>query len=525
MAIDASIFGLANKPTVALANPMDQLNALAGAQNAVNQNRLFQGQAAVGRAYQQATQPDGTLDVNQLRSIIAADPTAAPAAQSANESAQSLGTSQQSMALRNMQAQNNALDSLSSLNGGAGPTHDQVMQTLQVGIKQGWLQPHNADAVLTGMPPGDDPQSMATRQHMIQTMGQQLSSAQERLQNLYGAPTVMGDGQQNQPGMVAGQLSPNRGAFVPSGAPIQQYPSRGDLLTQQPGIGPDGRPTVVPLGTRIQQQGRPDLAGPAGTPPGTVPSSLLPKGYTGRYAAPGAAPVAAAPGSPPMPASPDGSVPVGLAPGQAAEADAAVQHASQARDAANTYSTRMQPLLAAQQALANAKTGSGAEVLNTLRQTLQTFTPNMLDGFRPLLGSKEQDAAFDEARKYLTNYAANTPGANRSDAGGATAANANANVHISPLAAQQVVQAAIGMERMKQAQTMEFNESGMPGGQYDRFQSGLATKADPRAFAADLQTPDQRKAILDGPGRANYLASLRLGIKHGLVNIGTPGGS
>ena len=221
---------------------------------------------------------------------------------------------------------------------------------------------------------------------------------------------------------------------------------------------------------------------------------------------------------------------VGLPPGAVNEADASVAHASVARDAANTYQTRMQPLQAAQTALANTKTGSGAATLNTIRQRLESFTPAMLDGFRFAGGSVEADAAFDEARKYLTQYAANTPGGNRSDAGGQTAKDSNANVDISPMAARMVVQAAMGMERMKQAQTMEFNASGKTGGQYDRFQSQLATNADPRAFVSDMQTPDERAAIIGklraqkAAGNAaplnNYVSSLRLGMKHGLLPAG-----
>ena len=54
MSLDPSIFAQANKPSVALADPMQQLQQAATAQNAVNANRLFQAQQARGQLAQQA---------------------------------------------------------------------------------------------------------------------------------------------------------------------------------------------------------------------------------------------------------------------------------------------------------------------------------------------------------------------------------------------------------------------------------------------------------------------------------------
>ena len=223
--------------------------------------------------------------------------------------------------------------------------------------------------------------------------------------------------------------------------------------------------------------------------------------------------------------APGGAVAHGLAPGEQQEAEQSVAHLGAEREAANSYQNRMQPLLSAQAALADAKTGAGTDTLNRVRQLVGTFTPDQLSGVRSFigLGSAHGDASFDEARKYLTNYAANTPGANRSDSGAATAAHANASVEISPDAAKQVIKAAIGMERMRQAQVLEFqSDPGRTGAQYDRFQADMATKADPRAFMADQQSPAERAALLGGMNasqRTNYLASLRLGMKHGLVSL------
>lgn len=519
MAIDASVFAQANKPTVALQNPNDVLLQTAQAANAVNQNRLFQANQARGQLMQQAIDPStGQFSPTAFNRLLAQTPAAALAAPEAVGQSQGLMGSQNDLATRQNQFMSQSLGAV--LATPDAQLHDAAANAMTRAVSAGLLPPEQAMRQMIMLP--NDPAQL--RQHLTQVQMSLLPPGAQQ-EATYGTPSTQSDGQSIQSGTTA----PARlgGGFTPNST-TQVYPSRSQLVGQQTGVDASGAPTATTTADRLRQQGRDDLTGPAGTAPGGVPSALLPKGYTGRYAAGGQAPPApgaSASATPPDPASvaPSGAVQTGLAPGQAEEAQSSVAHLAQARDAANTYATRIQPLMSAQAALKDAKTGSGSEVLNNLRQTLQNFTPSALDGFRPLGGSPEKDAAFDEARKYLTNYAANTPGANRSDAGGQTAANANANVHISPLAAQQVVQAAIGLERMRQAQTMDFNQSGQTGAAYDKYQAGAATKADPRAFIADQQTPDERKAMLGkmtAPQQANYLASLRLGMKHGLVNLG-----
>lgn len=541
MASDASVYAQANKPATTLLSPNELMQDAAKTASAVYTNRLQQATQARGELMQQAIDPaTGQFSPTQFNRLLAGTPGAALAAPEAVGQSQGLMASQNDLVTRQNQFLQASVGA--ALKVPDDQIHDVAVGSLSRAADMGLITPQQAikQAMLFPNNPA------ALRQHLTQLQMSMMGPDQQRAAT-YGTPAEQSTGGTLQAGVRA--PADQGGGFTPgSTTPLTLGPE--GAAQQVPGVDDQGRPTATPLARRLQQQGMgADLPPQAGGPParGQLPARLLPPGYTGRYGSggqvPAAAPAAAPAGSmtpptpytppatpqpsAPPPPAPGGAVVTGLAPGQAAEADAAVSHASAARDAANTYQNRMQPLQAAQVALRDAKTGSGAETLNNLRQTLQSFTPAMLDGFRPLLGSVEGDAAFDEARKYLTNYAANTPGANRSDAGGATAANANANVHISPLAARMVVQAAMGMERMKQAQTMEFNQSGAPGGQYDRFQSDLATKADPRAFVADMQTPDERKAMLGkmtAPQQANYLASVRLGMKHGLLNIGAPSG-
>lgn len=533
MAIETSVFAQANRPTVALQNPNDVLLQTAQAANAVNQNRLFQANQSRGQLMQQAIDPStGQFSPTAFNRLLAQTPAAALAAPEAVGQSQGLMGSQNELATRQNQFMSQSLGAV--LATPDAQLHDAAANAMTRAVSAGLLPPEQAMRQMIMLP--NDPAQL--RQHLTQVQMSLLPPGAQQ-EATYGTPSTRDTGQ----GVESGTTAPARlgGGFTPNST-TQVYPSRSQLVGQQTGVDASGAPTATTTADRLRQQGRDDLTGPAGTPPGGVPSALLPKGYTGRYAAGGQAPPAAPSAGAPAAASaapagasttpsdaastvPSGAVQTGLAPGQAEEAQSSVAHLAQARDAANTYATRIQPLMSAQAALKDARTGAGSETLNNVRQLIGQFTPAQLEGVRSVigLGTDQGDAAFDEARKYLTNYAANTPGANRSDAGGATAANANANVHISPLAARQVVQAAIGMERMKQAQVLEFNQSGAPGSQYDRSQAQLATKADPRAFMADMQTPDERKAMLGKmmpSQQANYLASVRLGMKHGLVSLG-----
>ena len=543
MAIDASIFGMANKPTIALANPMEQLNQLATAQNAVNQNKLFQGQAAVGRAFQQATAPDGTLDVNQARSLIANDPTAAPAAQAANESAQNLNVSQQGVALRNVAIQRQALAGLVGMNGGQGPTMADLQQQLQQGLQQGWLQPHNAQAVLTGMPSGDDPQSMATRKHMLTTLNVQLMSPAEQ------QAATLGTGEDQQ-----------RGDVTVSGvrAPISQGYGFTPTSSYQPGMSPaqQAGTTTIPLPGGAEQQlptgdyarraginPTPNIPGSGGrAAPGNIPPMRMqppapPAGGAAPPPAPGqAAPAAQPPGFVPAPA---GFVPSAPPQPQGASADikqspaeaqsrlaGAAAHTAAVQDSAG-YNDRITALNNAASALGQAKTGSGSDILQGIASRLQTLSPSMIGNVLPSLVNRtpEQIEAYDAANKYLTRIQLAGPGAGRSDQGLATAGAATPSVNISPMAAKLLVTAQLGQERMHQAQLMQFDATHPIGqeDQYGRYLTATGPTLDPRGFIADKQTQAERAAVLNSlpagsTARANYLNSYALGKKHGLVD-------
>lgn len=326
----------------------------------------------------------------------------------------------------------------------------------------------------------------------------------DRLTAMVGAPANMNTGQSIQPGMVGGQLGANPGAFAPAGQATQQYPSRSELASQVPGVGPNNEPTAVPLSTRLQQQGAGALGGPAvvnsaGAPVGPAnPPRLTPPA-----AAPQGAPQASLPAAP-APA-PTGAVPVGLPPGAPEEFAASAQQYNAASAAANNFRQRIFPLEQAATALKSADTGPGSETVNHIKSFLLAQAPSSLQRYLPGV-DPNKIANYDEAVKYLANYAMNQPGAANSDMHLSLAQAANASTHISSQAAQQVVQNALGLERMQQAALAQFNNTHPPGSgqQYSRWLSGsFIPQNDPRGFSWDTQSAAQQKSALASMTRAD----------------------
>lgn len=481
-------FALANKPSVPLGNPLEYANQAGSLAEKLNANRLFQAQTMRGQLLQRATGPDGNVDMPTFnRLAAAAGPGYAPAAAAGLNQSTEIAGQQQAQALKSFGAMATALDSL-----GPDATYQQVHDKAAEGVRAGWLQPQGANSVLTGMPQGDDPQSKATRAHMLQVMGDQLRTASERLQSQYGRPEMPDTGGQKIPGTV----SPRTGAFTPAGAPIANTPTPGDRNATQSTWNPvtrqfehTARQDVAPM---VDGQGNP-IAGSA--VPG-LPAS-------GR---PGAA--AAAPKSLAQPS-----------PGTPEEMQGSTAHAVAARDRANSYQANIYPVEGAITALQGADTGKGGEVLNNIRGLLGDTPLKYVSSFLPsTLSDQEKRTLYDEANKYTTGMALAAPGGTRSNAGEAAQAAANPNVHISNPAALAVSKSILAQKRMEQAGTLAFNKTGQPGSNYDTFMNTWATDQDPRGFLADRMKPAERAAMVKEMGgiksaayqrfKASYLAGV-----------------
>jgi hypothetical protein len=251
--------------------------------------------------------------------------------------------------------------------------------------------------------------------------------------------------------------------------------------------------------------------------------SGIPNTAFGGGAAPANAPQGG--GSPVNPAMP-GFVPTSAPLGHAAAADVAATGSAKAyqdlRNDVQGTPARIYQLGQALHSLQNTSTGPGTATVNNVKSFLLAQDPGVLKAIG--LVDPNTIKSYDEANKYLTAYAANQAGAlgQGTDAKLATALSANANTHISNLAAQDVVKANLGLERIKQAQALAFQASGLPPEDFSDWAVKWAKSSDPRAYVMDLITPNERKTMISGmkpAERETFLNSLREGIKAGVINM------
>lgn len=216
----------------------------------------------------------------------------------------------------------------------------------------------------------------------------------------------------------------------------------------------------------------------------------------GRYNPGGGAPggAAGAPGGAPLK--------TGLGPGeevaQRGKAEGAVKLYNNDATAANGFAGRMFTLNKALTGLQGADTGKGGETVNDIRNFLTAQSPEMLKRAIPGFDAMAlKSANYDEANKYLMQYAMAQAGAmgQGTDEKLAAALSGNANTHINNLAAQDVVRANMGLERMRQAQVAEFDKAGNNVRNYQTFSTHWNKDIDPRVFVVDTLPPDKALAL------------------------------
>jgi hypothetical protein len=258
---------------------------------------------------------------------------------------------------------------------------------------------------------------------------------------------------------------------------------------------------LINLQNRVAGAGA--AAGRVAAPPGVGGAQqTMPAGAAG-YGAPGATP---------------GTMPIALPPGRG-EAQTATglqggQQLAADRSTAANYRREVFPLEQAIPALENlgkTGTGPGTEQINQVKSFLQSSGAGALLGIDP---TKIKD--FDEAKKYLTDWVMATGSTGTNDKL-AAAFSSNANVGISNAAASDVAKSALSLRRMKQAQTVEFANTGLPDSDYTKWASTWNIAQDPRAYGVDMMGPQQKQRLLTNlnqPGnqadKARFLASLRI---------------
>lgn len=211
----------------------------------------------------------------------------------------------------------------------------------------------------------------------------------------------------------------------------------------------------------------------------------------------------------------EGGAPVasGMPPGFEATTGAAAEQQKTMTTRAQGYATDMYPLLKAQQEWQIAPTGKGTdsgllnpyEISSYLRTTapeglqrLMSFVTNMGGLTSGGVMTPEQTDAYGFLKKLLTQGQLGVPGATRSNEGGSTAAGAFPNVEMPPAAGKAALQGIIGLRRMEQDQTMQWQQSGLPVQALPTFVSKFQTNADPRVYIWDQTPKAQQDKILTG---------------------------
>lgn len=193
-------------------------------------------------------------------------------------------------------------------------------------------------------------------------------------------------------------------------------------------------------------------------------------------------------------ASQTGGPTVGLPPGVKEGAVAAATPSAgllaQHRADSSNYRRQVFPLeqaIPALEKLGKTGTGPGTEEANNIKSFLQSVGVPGIDA--------NKIKTFDEAHKYLTDWV-RANGDNSTNDKLAASFSSNASTKISNAAAIDVAKSALSLRRMQQAQTAQFENSGLPESDYAKWASKWNSRQDPRVYGFDLMTPAQRQNVL-----------------------------
>lgn len=273
MPIDASIPLSITPP-----NPLQMMGQMATIANAMNQNRLFQGQVAAGQAAQQAVGPDGQIDTPQFNSLIKGDPRAAPYAQEAL----TRGLAAQQAQLANQKMQGDIVGAYLGPLATSGATSSDYLNTINMLAKTQRITPQFAAAVAGNMPEdADAPVQVATGpdgKPIMGTKGALWVKQNFTLPNLGGQGALdatVGPAQTVSAGnqidiMRAPQLG--NGPTVVGSVPIGMGP---EAASQRIPMVQGGVPGSVPQSALVDAYGHAKEGGVAG-PGGFVQGSLTP---------------------------------------------------------------------------------------------------------------------------------------------------------------------------------------------------------------------------------------------------------
>lgn len=501
MPLDTSIPLQAQAPQM---NPLQQ--ALQIAQfRAYNANGMAAQQQlaanrATSQAYQQSVDPTtGQLDTNKLSSLIAQNPDSAFNYAQTMRAVNDARQSQQTYDRGQIGLSNDQLDSAQkhinwayqtagAIANNPNATTDDVMKALSVAIQNDQITPQIAAQALSDMPASGAPKG-ALQQWAANHVAQASGAAQQLGIMLPKTGAVSNGG-----GTTFTNTSPVTGQVTPT-AVVQNTVSPETAAQLVDVVNADGSHSKVPAAQVLQQTGM----------GGVLPTQAQPQGGTGsggngRY-----------PGGAFQTAPAAGTVEA------TQKANAAGGDMLVADQQSNAQSgTRINMLQNAQQALSSADSGQKSEGLQNLRGALVTFG----------LASKEQAgkvASYDEANKYLTQYAQNKAASfgHGTDSQLAAAMTGNGSTKISNLAAQDVVKVNIGLERMEQARMQAWQNSGLQPSQYAQWKSQFGSTMDPRVFIADQMDPAKVQSMVKSMNpkqQATFRTQYNWAVQNGYIN-------
>jgi hypothetical protein len=499
-------------------NPLQTMATVQAYQGNALRNQVMgaqlQANQAQSQAVLQATDPTtGQTDWGKAQSILAQNPRAAYNAPAFAQQVQQMKSGQVGLdtATQKLAATHSAVGgqiALSVLANNGTPT--DFVNGVQQAVQDGRLDANSAIASVAHAAPtfGD--------QGAFQTyLKNGLASLPPEIQASLVKPNMQTINTGGSTNIVA--TNPLTGAPTVTGT-LNNTLSPSEQMARVPTVGPNGTPGSVPQSS---------LAPPVLLPPGSAAAAAS-GGGNGRYpGAPGATPAAGGAPTSGVAGAPAGFVATGLAPGVGQAADIAGTESGKqmvADQQANaTSGQRVYQLQSALTSLQNAgTTGPGTATTNQIASFLQAQVPYGLGKYLPGVDpSKIQ--SYDEANKYLTQYASAKASAlgGGTDAKLATTLSGNASTHISNLAAQDVVKANIGLERMGQAQQAAFAASGLPASQYTTFASKFGSTVDPRVFVADQIEPAKVSAMVKGMKPAEqqqFKTQYNWAVQNGYIN-------
>lgn len=165
-----------------------------------------------------------------------------------------------------------------------------------------------------------------------------------------------------------------------------------------------------------------------------------------------------------------------------------------ARDRNLNYGQEVFPLeqaISALQKLGPKGTGPGTETVNQLKSFAISNIPGVT---QESFDGTVKD--YDKAKKYLVDFV-NQNGSTGTNDKLAAAFAGNPSVGISNAAAVDVAKSALALRRMKSAQLVEFEKSGLPDSEFAKWAGRWQLGHDPRAFGFDLMTPEARRKVIE----------------------------